>query len=448
MLPGLRRRWSRTGLQTRVTVLAGAAVALALAAGAVLLVTVLRSGLVDAGDERARALVDQVERLVEEGRLPSLLPSADPTVLVQVLEPGGGVLAASTGASRAVPLLAEDEVERAVMADEAVLVEGDRVGYGDRLRVLVRRTDRGPVVLAATPVTAVDDPIRLVRGALLVGLPLLLLASTAGTWLTVGRTLRPVEHLRAGAEAVTAADPARRLPVPAADDEVRRLAETLNGMLDRLEVGGARQRAFVADAAHELRSPLAALRTVLEVAMVHPDPEGPEPTLRTASEEVLRMSRLVDDLLLLARLDAGAPRRAQDVDLAEVVRALAPDGVVLDLAPARVSADPDALGRVVRNLVDNALRHATRTVRVTVASGPPVELLVDDDGPGVPAAERERVFDRFHRLDGPRTRDAGGTGLGLAIVRELVVSAGGSVAVERSPAGGARLRVRLPGAAS
>ena len=450
MLSGLRSsllgRWSGTGLQTRVTVLAGAAVAVALAAGAVLLVTVLRAGLTDAGDERARSRVDEVERLVEEGRLPSLLPSVDPTVLVQVLEPGGAVLAASTGASRAVPLLSPAEVERAVADEEAVLVEGDRLGYGDELRVLVRRTDRGPVVLAAVPVTAVDDPLRLVRGALLVGLPLLLLASTAGVWLTVGRTLRPVEQLRAGAEAVTAADPSRRLPVPAAEDEVRRLAETLNGMLDRLEAGGARQRAFVADAAHELRSPLAALRTVLEVALVHPDPDGPEPTLHTALEEVLRMGRLVDDLLLLARLDAGVPRRAREVDLAGVVRALVPDGVVLDLAPARVVADPDALGRVVRNLVDNALRHATRTVAVTVGAGDGVELLVDDDGPGIPEPDRERVFDRFHRLDSPRTRDAGGTGLGLAIVRELVAAAGGTVAVERSPAGGARLRVCLPAA--
>jgi signal transduction histidine kinase len=451
LLSPVLRRWSGTGLQTRVTLLAGAAVAVALTAGAVLLVTVLRAGLTDAGDERVRSRVEEVVRLVEEGRLPSLLPSADPTILVQVLEPGGAVLAASTGASRAVPLLGADEVERAVSGDEAVLVEGDRVGYGDRLRVLVRATDRGPVVLAATPVSSVDDPLRVVRGALLVGLPLLLLASAGGVWLTVGRTLRPVEQLRAGAEAVTAADPARRLPVPAAEDEVRRLAETLNGMLDRLEAGGARQRAFVADAAHELRSPLAALRTVLEVALVHPDPDGPEATLRTAVEEVLRMARLVDDLLLLARLDAGAtPGRAaarvQDVDLAEVVRGLVPDDVVLDLAPARVVADPDALARVVRNLLDNALRHATRTVTVTVFGSPgeQVELLVDDDGPGIPPQDRERVFDRFHRLDSPRTRDAGGTGLGLAIVRELVATAGGTVTAEASPAGGARLRVRLP----
>ncbi len=444
LLHTLLGRWSRTGLQTRVTLLAGAAVAVALAAGALLLVSVLRAGLTDAGDERARSRVEEVERLVEEGRLPSLLPSVDPTVLVQVLEPGGSVLAASTGASRAVPLLSEAEVERAVEDGVAVHVEGDRLGYGDRLRVLVRRTERGPVVLAATPVTAVDDPLRLVRGALLAGLPLLLLASTAGVWLTVGRTLRPVEQLRAGADAVTAADPSRRLPVPAAEDEVRRLAETLNGMLDRLEAGGARQRAFVADAAHELRSPLAALRTVLEVALVHPDPDGPEPTLRIALEEVLRMARLVDDLLLLARLDAGVPRPVQEVDLAEVVREVVPPGVVLDLVPAHVTGDRDALGRVVRNLVDNALRHASRTVAVTVTGGDPVDLVVDDDGLGIPDQDRERVFDRFTRLDSPRTRDAGGTGLGLAIVRELVAAAGGTVTAEQSPAGGARLRVRLP----
>ena len=452
-LGGLRRRWHRTGLQTRVTVLAGAAVAVALLAGAVLLVTVLRAGLTDVGDERARQRAAEVERLVQEGRLPPRLPGTDPTVLVQVLEPGGGVLAASTGASRAVPLLSPAEVRRALEDDGAVRVDGSRVGYGDELRVLVRGTDRGPVVLAARPVSTVDDPLRLVRTALLVGLPLLLLGSTAGVWLTVGRTLRPVEQLRAGAEAVTAADPARRLPVPAAEDEVRRLAETLNGMLDRLEAGGARSRAFVADAAHELRSPLAALRTVLEVALVHPDPAGPEPALRTAHEEVLRMGRLVDDLLLLARLDAGAPRQPQVVDVAEVVRGLLGAGpagdvgarqVELDLAPARVLADRDGLARVVRNLVDNALRHAASTVTVTVAPGDPVELLVDDDGPGIPAEDRERVFDRFHRLDSPRSREAGGAGLGLALVRELVGSYGGTVTVASSPSGGARLRVRLP----
>lgn len=477
MLSGARTRWQRTGLQPRVTLLAGAVVAAALLAGALLLVSVLRAGLTGATDDRARQRVADVARLVAEGRLPALLPAADPTVLVQVLDPGGSVTAATTGTSRAVPLLTPAEVERAVRSGDAVQVDGDRVGYGDALRVLARRTDRGPVVVAAVPVTTVDDPLRLVRTALLVGVPLLLLAATCGVWVTVGRTLRPVEQLRAGAQAVTAADPSRRLPLPAAEDEVRRLAETLNGMLDRLEAGSARQRAFVADAAHELRSPLAAVRTTLEVALAHPDPEGPEPTLRTALDEVLRMGRLVDDLLLLARLDAGGARRVRDVDLAQIVqRVVSPvseltagptsqaatgappagrgDGAVpggdrrptveLDLAPVPLRADPDLLGRVVRNLVENAARHARTRVHVSLVAGDHVELCVDDDGPGIPAEDRGRVFDRFTRLDLPRSRDAGGAGLGLAIVRELVESLGGTVTAEASPTGGARLRVRLP----
>ena len=461
MLTRARRRWRGTGLQTRVTVLAGAVVAAALLAGALLLVGVLRAGLTGATDDRARQQVADVERLVAEDRLPALLPAADPAVRVQVLDAQGRVTAATTGTSRAVPLLTPDEVQRAVRTGDAVEVDGDRLGYGDGLHVVADRTARGPVVLAAVPVTAVDDPLRLVRTALLVGLPLLLLGATAGVWVTVGRTLRPVEQLRSGAEAVTAADPSRRLPLPEAEDEVRRLAETLNGMLDRREAGSARQRAFVADAAHELRSPLAAVRTTLEVALVHPDPEGAGPALRTALDEVLRMGRLVDDLLLLARLDAGSARRAQEVDLRVVVERVveqvreqaAADGragparrpeVLLDLAPVRLSGDPDALGRVVRNLVENAVRHAERRVRVTVPEGEPVELVVDDDGPGIAAQDRQRVFDRFTRLDSPRSRAAGGAGLGLAIVRELVGALGGSVTAETSPEGGARLRVRLP----
>lgn len=445
----LQQRWHRTGLQTRVTVLVAAAVAVALLAGALLLVSALRAGLTGVVDERARQRAAEVEQLVVEGRLPALVPAPDPSVLVQVLDPQGRVLAATAGTSRVVPLLTAAEVEQALVDDGVVPVDGDRVGYGDALRVHARRTSTGAVVLAGVPVQAVDDPLRLVRTALLVGLPLLLLAAAGGVWLTVGRTLRPVEQLRVGAEEVTAADPSRRLPVPAAEDEVRRLADTLNGMLDRLEAGGTRQRAFVADAAHELRSPLAAVRTTLEVALVHPDPEGVEPTLRTALEETVRLGRLVDDLLLLARLDAAAPRPLARVDVgqlvADVVPGLAPHAQ-LALQPAVVLGDRDGLVRVVRNLVENASRHAVAHVRVTVADGEQVALQVDDDGPGIPASERERVFDRFYRVDTPRSRAAGGAGLGLAIVHELVTSMGGTVVAEDSPAGGSRFSVRFPAA--
>jgi signal transduction histidine kinase len=218
-------------------------------------------------------------------------------------------------------------------------------------------------------------------------------------------------------------------------------------MLDRLESGGARQRAFVATRPTSCapRSPRRGPRW--RSRSCTPTRRAPSSALSTALEETVRMGRLVDDLLLLARLDAAAPRRAAPVDLAEVVRQVAPavaPHARLDVVPALVQGDGDALGRVVRNLVENAARHAASTVRVAVSAAEHVELVVDDDGTGIPEAERERVFDRFHRVDSPRSRDAGGAGLGLAIVRELVTSMGGTTVAQPSPLGGARLRVQLP----
>lgn len=450
---GWRGRWRRTDLRTRVTLLAGAAIALALLAGAVLLVSVLRSGLTGAVDDRARQRVVEVQALITADRLPSVIPAADPTVLVQVVDARGAVVAATTGTSRVVALLSPDELASAVRSGDPVQVEADRVASGGGLRVLAEPAPAGGLtILAAVSVTAVDDPLRLVRLALLVGLPLLLLAATAGVWATVGRTLRPVAALRAGAEAVTSDEPSRRLPTPASDDEIRRLADTLNGMLDRLEVGGTRQRAFVADAAHELRSPLAALRTTLEVAVLHPAPAESAEVLASALNDVLRMGRLVEDLLLLARQGAGAGRPAQRVDLAQVAAEVIEEvtagagrlPVHLHASPAVVLAEPTALARIVRNLLENALRHASSSVEVAVGVvDGQVELTVTDDGSGIAAADRERVFERFTRLDTPRSRGAGGSGLGLAIVRELVVSLGGTVSAEAAPAGGARLRATL-----
>ena len=451
---GLHGRWRRTDLRTRVTLLAGAALALALLAGAVLLVSVLRSGLTGAVDDRARQRVVEVQALIAADRLPPVIPAADPTVLVQVVDTRGAVVAATTGTSRVVTLLSPSEVASAVRSGDPVQVEADRVASGGGLRVQARPASVGGLtILAAVSVTAVDDPLRLVRLALLVGLPLLLLASMAGVWATVGRTLRPVAALRAGAEAVTSDEPSRRLPTPASDDEIRRLADTLNGMLDRLEAGGTRQRAFVADAAHELRSPLAALRTTLEVAVLHPAPTESAEVLTSALEDVLRMGRLVEDLLLLARQGAGAGRPVRRVDLARVAAAVVQEvtarpgrlPVHLQASSAVVLAEPTALARVVRNLLENALRHASSSVEVGVGvvEGQ-VELTIDDDGTGIAAADRDRIFERFTRLDTPRSRGAGGSGLGLAIVRDVVASLGGTVSAAAASSGGARLRVTLP----
>jgi signal transduction histidine kinase len=238
------------------------------------------------------------------------------------------------------------------------------------------------------------------------------------------------------------------LPVPGTRDEIQRLAVTLNGMLDRLAAARARQRAFVADAAHELRSPLTNMRTELEVAQRL----GDQPDAANLLADVERLSRLVDDLLLLARADdAPGLARTEPVDLATLVRDVAERYATARVAVVAAggtdgwtAGDPQALGHVVANLVDNAVRHAATRVTASVSSrGGRVVVAVTDDGPGIAPADRERVFERFTRLDDARARDAGGAGLGLAIVRELVRRHGGTVVLlDATP--GVRAEVLLP----
>jgi signal transduction histidine kinase len=266
----------------------------------------------------------------------------------------------------------------------------------------------------------------------------------------VGATLRPVEDLRAGAETIVQSGRTARLPVPDGSDEIHKLAVTLNHLLDQQEVARARQRAFVADAAHELRSPLANLRVQLEVAQHHGEPPATDDLLA----DVDRLTRLVDDLLLLARTDASPSALTfTEVELDELAREVA-GRYRAARVPVRVSAatngpqwilgDPAALQRILANLMDNAALHARSAVSVTVTqSTGHAMVIVSDDGPGIPAADRERVFGRFTRLDDGRTRDVGGSGLGLAIVRDLVGRHQGSVHLgDANP--GLSVTIRLP----
>jgi signal transduction histidine kinase len=258
--------------------------------------------------------------------------------------------------------------------------------------------------------------------------------------------------MRAEVDAISAARLHRRVSQPVARDEIGRLAGTMNRMLERVEAAQARQRRFVADASHELRSPIAAIRQQAEVALAHP--EQASALASVVHAESLRMQALVEDLLLLARADDEPPphrRAAVDVDdlvLAEAARLRAETTLRVDttgVAAARVAGDAAALRRVLRNLVDNAARHATQRIGLCVAQRDGAAVLcVDDDGPGIPQAERDRVFERFVRLDEGRARADGGSGLGLAIVAEVVRAHGGAVAVADSPLGGARVTVRLP----
>ena len=269
------------------------------------------------------------------------------------------------------------------------------------------------------------------------------------TWLSVRSSLRPVERMRVAAGELPHGE---RLPVPPSRDELQALAEALNALLTRRDEASDRLRRFTGDAAHELRSPVASVRAQAEVAVAHPDPDFSIEVLESVVEESIRLSALVDALLILARADTGAPPRAEAVDLvleAEaamsrldtelLVRLNAPPSACL------VSATKSEVELVLDNLMRNAARYAYSTITVTlVPVGRDVRLLVDDDGHGIPVEHRTKVFDRFYRVDEDRGRQTGGFGLGLALVAHLVQRRGGSVRAAESPAGGARLEIHWP----
>ncbi|MBG0830007.1 HAMP domain-containing protein [Planomonospora sp. ID67723] len=460
--------WRRKSLRFRLTAAASAVLAVALAVSAYVMIGVLGQALIATIDDsiyqRAREIVSQADA----GQVPDELASPD-GVLIQVIDSAGRITHATTGTDRLVPLLDAAERSAAIAEKRARFLHGGPYGIPHMLRVRVLSADEGRTVIAARPFSEVETSLRTAGHVLFVGTPLLLVLLAGVSWVIIGRTLRPITALRRGAEEITGTARSRRLPVPESRDEVHSLATTLNAMLDRLERADARQRALVSDAAHELRSPLASIRLQLEVALGHP---GGQDDWRETAEGVLedttRLTRLAEDLLALARLDerGGALARREPVGLDDLVpQTLERYGgaVVFRIGggPAARPGDPagngsragdpivvagDALdlGRVLVNLVDNALRHTAAPVVVELrAQGADALLTVTDDGPGIPEADRERVFDRFTRLDSARSRDEGGAGLGLAIVRETVNAHGGAVHLEdASP--GLRAVVRLP----
>ncbi|MFI5955478.1 sensor histidine kinase [Cryptosporangium sp. NPDC051539] len=461
-LPG--RVWRRARLRTRLVALATAAVLVALALSLVVLVVVLRASLERALDGAARQTGSDVAALVDADRLPDPIPAGGTTV-VQVIDRNGRVLAASAGADRLVPMLPSSEVEL-VLRDEERYEPGYRFGVDGVVRVVAvsAGTAEDPkTVLVAVPASEVHESVRVVRVGLLTGYGVLLVVLVVLAWRMVGAALHAVEALRRGAETIAAGGSgiggsvrgggAERLPLPRAHDEIFRLAETLNSMLSRLDAARARQRAFVADAAHELRSPLASLRTQIEVAEVTATPAEPGDLLA----DVERLTRLVDDLLLLARMDDG-PARYRPPEPVEL--ALVADAAVARSTGARVpvvrvdrpgaasavvEGDEDGLTRVVTNLVENAVRYAESGVEVRLGSESGWGTLeVVDDGPGIPAADRERVFARFTRRDDARDRDSGGSGLGLAIALEIVSRHGGTITLADASPHGLLATVRLP----
>jgi signal transduction histidine kinase len=455
----LARWWRRRGLRARLTLTATAGLAVALACGALLGVHAFAASLITALDGTARQSAKGVAALVNDNRMPDPVPVAGGTVTVQVLSPGDRIIAASPGADRLVPLLSGADLASAADTGRAILLDGGPYGLPGLLRVVAVPASGGRIVIAAVSFTQVNGSIKKLWTAALIGTPALVLFLAAVNWLVIGGALRPVTELRKGAQEISTAVGSRRLPVPQTRDEVHSLAVTLNDMLTRLESAQARQRALVSDTAHELRSPIASIRAQLEVAIDHPDRQDWPQTARDVLADTLRLAKLAEDLLVLARLDerAGQLTLSAPADLgalacaatARYEGARVPVGYTAS-GTVLTRGDPDGLTRVLVNLIDNAVRYAASTVTVAAWRDREDALVsVTDDGPGIPPADAQRVFGRFTRLDDARSREdeyEGGAGLGLAIVRATVLAHGGSVWLEDAGPG-LRAVVRIPAAA-
>ncbi|KAA2265385.1 HAMP domain-containing histidine kinase [Solihabitans fulvus] len=448
-----RRRLRVRTLRARVTIVASLVITALVVLGIALLYLLQRESIRADIDSQLRTYSTEIAQTGTAGTWPSTLPPStlDANAEAQVLGADGRVLAAShaltgAGALYLLPAGSSQPVRQPA---------ADRVLTGE-VRVLAV-----PATVHATPVTIVTVTTTGLltmldteaAGRLLTAIPITLLLAAGAVWLIVGRALKPVERIRSAVTEITSVDLTRRVPEPGTDDEIRRLAHTMNDMLDRLDAAARRQRRFVADASHELRSPLAAIRTTLEVALAHPD-KAPWPEIGArAADQTIRLEELLHQLLTLAKADEGellTHRRPVDVgELLDGIHAtLAPHAVevTVHIGPELVAAgDPSQLQRLFRNIIDNATRHAAHHVDVSGhRAGERLVVHVDDDGPGIPLADRERVFDRFVRLDTSRDRASGSTGLGLAIAREIARAHGGTIAVTDAPDGGARVSVELP----
>ena len=435
----------RRSLRVRATT-AVALIALVLGAlGAVAFALVLRASLEDGVRQATERTLETITDTVA-ARGPDAVTGLGDDDLVQVLDADGRVLAHGEDAG-GTALTAPGGSGVVVRDGERRLAVSDEVDDADDAD--------GVTVVVAAPLEDADDALAAVVRLLLVAVPVVVALVALLAWIVVGRALRPVERIRRDAEAIGSARGDGRIDEPGTGDEVDRLARTLNGMLARLDASRRAQQRFVSDASHELRSPLATVRQHAELARLHPDRTSLGELADVVLAEGGRQQDLVDALLVLSRLDEHAALDARPVDLDdvaldEVARLRARAGVRVDasgITACRVAGDARLLALAVRNLADNAARHAASTVSVATAAGSDGAVLtVDDDGRGIPAAERERVLDRFVRLDEGRDRESGGSGLGLAIVRAVAEAHGGSVAVEEAPGGGARVVLRLPAA--
>lgn len=393
-------------VRLRLTLVATVIVAVVLVAAAVLLLGLQRRQLVEAIDEALVRRADQLEDAAARGAPASIDDVSAEDRGAQLATVDGQVLASTSNLADSDAIADVPDDDEDVRTSDVLRVDEDA------FRVLSRRiTIAGEpgVVHVAESIDDIDESVGVLARSLAIAFPFVLVAVGATTWWLVGRALRPVV------------------------------------------ASAGRQERFVSDASHELRSPLGRIRNRLEVDLGHPDGVDLRDTANAVLNESKQMERLVDGLLHLARADGASPRTVP-VDLDDIVLR---ESALVDLpgfgvdtsavSAGLVRGDPGALGLLVRNLIENAIGHGGRRVVVGLREhGNEVVLTVDDDGPGIPAARRAEVFERFTRLDDSRAPGAGGTGLGLAIAHDVAMRHGGTIDVDEAPIGGARLTVTLP----
>jgi two-component system, OmpR family, sensor kinase len=437
--------WSARPLRLRITCVVGVVAVVALLVLSRLGVSLLYDTMLGAADAELRGKARAVAEQLVSGKTPEQVRGPELRVVDTTARPVDGGPALSLEPDQERDLAAGEAFNtgtftelRRWLAVPAVLPDGSP-------RLVVVSSD-----LVGAAILLADAAVGFVIGALIVATVVALAA-----WVATRAALRPVDRMRTAAAALP---PGERLPVPIAHDELRALAEEFNALLARRDEAVARLERFTGDAAHELRSPVAAIRAQAEVAVAHPDPELTDEVLRAVVDEATRLTTMLSDLLALTRADAGQRRPAEPVDLVAAARAAIDragascgcadlDEPVLQLVaptPAQVGASPSEVALVLDNLVANARRYARSLVRISVLpAGRVVRLLVEDDGPGIPKEDRQRIFDRFVRL-APDAGGGGGAGLGLALVTALVQGRGGVVAAGATPTGGGRIEVRWP----
>ena len=397
--------------------------------------------------------IDGVEALAASGSVPAVLNASGHEIgQLEVIDASGRLVSVTPGIAGHGRF---DVIPAPPLGTQATAtVDGGVIGAerGEKFR-LVARTISSPsgalTIYATATIGAATRAERYLQVTLLIGSAILLVIAAMGIWLVVGRAFAPVDAMRAEVDRIEATDLSKRVRPGSSDNEVAKLGATLNRLLDRLQDAATRQRLFSAAASHELRSPLSAIRTDVEVGLLYPD-RAVWPTIaEDVLIEVSRLEALSHDLRTLTRSNAVDP--SERLDLARLVaneigRRQPPRGIAYEthLESALVTADEDAIIQVLRNLLDNAERHAATTIRVSLRSNATsTTLSVANDGAQIPENERDRIFEPFRRLDEARSLDTGGSGLGLAIARTIMQGLGGSL-VANDPAGGAEFSASFP----